>query len=127
MSELIDDIKNYLVAQGIAIATNVFLDSMPDEPNNCITIYEYPGKPGYVSMTNRNVQISLRNSAYSTGKTLINSIRNLLDDKNPEQIITLNVSRKAVFRALQEPFKLRIDSKKRVIFACNFSVRTVRD
>ncbi len=127
MSELIKDIKTYLIAQGIDITGNIFLDTKPDTPDNIIVIYEYPGESSSSDLTDRRIQVIVRNTDYDNGKTKINSIRNLLDSESPEQIITLSTSRSTVFHALQEPFKLDEDKQKRIIFCCNFRVITTRD
>lgn len=126
MSELIKDIKTYLVNQGIALTSVIFLDSLPDTPDNLIVISEYGGSTS-IGLDEARIQILVRNTSYSTGKTLINSIRALLDTVSVEQFVTLATSRKAVFSAIQRPFKLNEDSKKRITFVCNFKVITVRD
>jgi len=127
MSELLKDIKTYLINQGIDVTGNIFLDFKPDTPDNIIVIGEYPGGPSSSDLTDRRIQILVRDTDYSTGKTKINSIRTLLDSESPEQIITLSTSRSTVFHALQEPFKLDEDKQKRIIFCCNFRVITTRD
>lgn len=36
-------IQTYLIDQSIGDSSNVFVRSMPDSPDNCITIYDEPG------------------------------------------------------------------------------------
>lgn len=127
MSELIKDIKNYFIAQSIDSIGNIFLDTIPDAPDSCIAISEYGGEPGPgFDIDARRIQVLIRNTNYSTGKTKINAIRNLLDSTSPEQIVSL-AGREAVFFAIQTPFKLKEDERKRIYFVCNFRVITVRD
>ena len=127
MSDLLKDIKNYLISKSIDTEGNIFLDFLPPSPDNLLVIHEYQGGPGSGKLTERRIQIECRNSNSITGKSLINSIRNTLDDESPEQTIILNTNRTTVFKALQEPYKLGIDDKKRIIYVCNFRVITNRD
>lgn len=126
MSELIKDIKTYIVAQLSYSESIIFLDSLPDSPDDCISITEYSGSSGLVRDEAR-IQVLVRNTSYSSGKTIVNAIRSLLDSTSSEQIVNLSVSRKASFKALQRPFKLKEDERKRVIFICNFRVKSSRD
>ena len=126
MSELISDIKKYLIANSIDVSGNIFLDTLPDAPDNLIVVSEYGGSGGF-ELEEARIQILVRNTSYSAGKIKINSIRSLLDTVDPEQVVSLTTSRKAIIKALQKPVKLSEDDKKRTTFICNFRVITVRD
>ena len=128
MAVLIKEIKTYLVAQGIDSANNIYLDLRPDAPDNIISIFEYAGTPGHGrEIDERRIQFQVRNTSYTGANAKINAIRDLLDAASPEQIVTLGTSRSTVFSAIQTPFKLEEDARKRTIFACNFRAITERD
>lgn len=126
MSELVKDIKNYIVSNSLALATVIFLNSCPDTPDNLISITQYGGEGGWTLVKPR-VQILVRNTDYATGKALITSIRTLLDSTSPEQFTKFSNNRVAIFSALQEPFPVFDDTRKRNKFICNFQILTVRD
>ena len=134
MSDLLKDLKNYILQELYPDfdpeedENFIFLDSVPAFPDCVIVISEYQGTPGLV-LDERKVQILCRNSVYSTAKALSWQIRNLLDSANPEQRVFLgeNSDRSAVIKSFQTPFFLQNDERNRVIFDCNYKVRTVRD
>ena len=134
MSDLLKDLKNYILQELYPDFDEdedenfIFLDSVPSSPDSVIVISEYQGTPGLV-LDERKVQILCRDKVYSTAKALSWQIRNLLDSTNPEHRVFLgeNSDRSAVIKALQPPFFLQNDERNRVIFDCNYKVRTVRD
>jgi len=71
---LLDDIITNLITAGFATAkdTDIFKDFMPDEPDNCIAIYEYGGL-GPAAFTNvgvRSIQVSVRNLTVAGARDL---------------------------------------------------------
>ena len=125
---MIRDIGTYLVAQGLAngISTDVFLDTRPDNPDDVISIFEYPGPPTTIQDDiSRRVQIMVRNKSYASARAKAWAIFNLLD-RPDDRIITVN-GRRGWFKALQQPNKLDIDANNRVIFVFNLEVLTSRD
>ena len=127
MSSLIKDVKSYLVSQLSYTSTDIFLSCQPDAPDNIISISKYAGGSGGGDVVEHRIQIAVRNTSYATAESKTIAIRNLLDPENPESIITLGTSRPAIFVALQEPFFLREDNRKRSIWCCNFEVTSKRD
>lgn len=132
MSDLLKDIGAFLVSNGIytKVGTDVVLDSKPDSPDKVCCLFEYPGSPPDpgAEYLDRRVQILTRDTSYSSAKAKAWAIYNLLDKPgNPEDIIQLSDARIAVFSAIQSPFKLEEDSKKRIVFICNYVVTTERD
>jgi len=88
------DIKDLLAADaGLALtfATNLFIGLEPAEPDDCVTIYDTPGRPTLAvvdpkASTDNNyyypsVQIRVRNQSYETGWDLIHDIEVLLHGK----------------------------------------------
>jgi len=134
MSDLLKDLKNYILQELYPDFDEdedenfIFLDSVPSSPDSVIVISEYQGTPGLL-LDERRVQILCRDLVYSTAKALSWQIRNLLDSANPEHRVFLgeNSDRTAVIKALQTPFFLQNDERNRVIYNCNYKVRTVRD
>jgi hypothetical protein len=128
MAGLKKEIKTYLIGQSIGASGTIFLDFIPDAPDDIIIISEYGGAPAGPGLVDRRIQIKVRNQAHSIGEALINSIVSTLDNyENPEQIITLSNGKIAIFRAIQTPVLIERDNLKRNIFVVNFQVFTTRD
>lgn len=125
-------LAQYLIDNGFAtgMGQDIFLDNLPDAPDDSIAIIEYQGlglQNGSVA-SNRNFQIITRS-------------RNLLDAKkknwkifrflNPsdkdDDYITYFGGTYAVITANGNPFKLRIDENNRVEFVCNYTILTMLD
>lgn len=126
MSELIADIRNFLIAQNIDSSGNIFLSSLPISPDNIILLSKFNGSE-QGEIQEAQIQLIVRNTSYSAAEVKINTIREFLDNDNPEQIVALKTNRTAVFSAIQSPRFLKEDEKRRKIFFCNFRVITDRD
>ena len=61
MSEFLLDIVNFWIAETIVTAdgTDIFRGIMPDEPDDCVAVIEYPGEVSFINNTlNRSVNVS---------------------------------------------------------------------
>lgn len=130
MSYLLQDLAGYLIESGIgtALGEDVFLDFLPDQPNNVVVISEYSGLPTTtgVEALDRRVQIRVRNADAEEARLLSWKAFNLLD--TPENRIQLaSNNRWMMTQALQTPFKVDIDGKERVSYVFNLAVVTYRD
>jgi len=69
--------------------TNLFIGSEPSQPINSVTIYDTPGFSPSLGLTSKgyeypSIQIRVRNTSYTTGWNLINSIKDALHGKHQE-------------------------------------------
>lgn len=135
MSDLLKDLKNYILAELFTEFDEetddnfIFLDSLPDAPDTVIVISEYTGRDRDV-IDERRIQILCRDTSYSSAKTQANSIRNLFSPAgNPEKTHFLGESadRLVIIKSIQPPFKLEVDERERVVFGCNYVILTDRD
>lgn len=80
------ELATYLATKGLSltVGTNMFVGSEPTTPANCVTLYDTGGSAPYQDysgssfVAHPSVQVRVRNSAYLTGDTLINDIRDVL-------------------------------------------------
>ncbi len=132
MAELTRDIATYLISRHLvtAIGTDVFLDYVPETPDNLLAVQEYAGVPPDIPipLLDRRVQVLIRNKSYASARTLAFSVFNALDTgfSRPAGVV-LTASRTAVINALQSPFMLERDEMDRSIFVFNLAVATTRD
>lgn len=123
MADFIKNLKTYLIAQGIDVTANIFLDFLPDTPDtpdDCIVIFEYAGND-YLIMQERRIQVLCRSTVRATALSKAESIRNLLSTANPEQKITLD-SKPYIFKSLQLPFFIEKDNRNRFKCVCNYRI-----
>lgn len=91
-----EDVKDMLEAESAVALTfevDLFIGSMPDEPDNCVCIYDTPGRPPQLTLgtyTNGenyfypSVQIRVRDREYVAGYSVIDSIKTLLHGRANE-------------------------------------------
>ncbi|MGA1036649.1 MAG: minor capsid protein [Ilumatobacteraceae bacterium] len=127
---LLDEVGAYLETEigSLTLGTNLFLGRMPDDPDTCVTVYEYGGDAPVNTMGSDamppveqpRIQILVRASGYSTARTLALSCWTAV-----EAILNENLSGTRYHRvsANQSPFPLERDSQDRVLFAQNFRVQ----
>lgn len=123
------DIKDILVATtalGLTFATNLFIGKEPVEPDNCVTIFDTPGRSPLLTFnqTDRaerpSIQIRVRNRSYLTGWTLIHDIQDRLHGLSQE---TWNSTLYSVIVCTSGPAMLDWDNNNRVRFIINFDIQ----
>jgi len=133
MAELVEDIAQYLVDNGLAqgLAQDVFLDCRPDQPDKVISLFDTGGYPAEIGLSDlkRTVQVSVRGTAEAGGaadaKSAIWRLFNLLE--RPEARTHQMGSRRAIIRAMQPPMSIGPDENGRPIWAFNLSIWTLHD
>ena len=62
------------------VGTDIFLGLMPDQPDNCIALFEYAGSPPDLHWNGEypGLQVRVRNRSYSAGRAKIGEIVVLL-------------------------------------------------
>ena len=121
---LLEEIGNYLQGENIGILSDsIFLGELPNEPDNCIAIYEYAGQPpefGYgVEIDKPGLQIRVRNISYPDGRQKIQDIQNVL---HKCRNITLSGTHYTSIFAIQGITPLGQDGNNRIEFVQNFKI-----
>ena len=131
MSDLITDIANYWIAEGLvtAFGTDVFGELSPDTPANCVAIVEYMGEVSFINNTlNRSIQVRVRNTVRATAKSKIIALYDSVYDPEAEvRIIDFTATRWGIVKPRNYPFQLDKDADNRFIFVFNMGIVTIGD
>jgi hypothetical protein len=114
----------------LALGTNLFAGTLPDEPDDCVALLEYPGGPvdhvfgqGTPEQHKPRVQVVVRNTDYLTGRDQIDAVTTALEsivNQTINSVLYLRVEQQ------QDPFALHRDPARRFFFACNFECNRVQ-
>ena len=131
MSYLLEDILQFLVDNEVyeGLGVDAFWDKLPDEPTECIVVYEYDGMPEvpYEEAMNRSVQLICRASTSIDAKAMATRVYNLIRTSLDETgRIDFN-DRFTQTYLRQTPFKMDEDEKARVIYGFNMGITTSID
>jgi hypothetical protein len=124
---MLSDIGNYLQAQGIGtLGTNIFLGMIPDEPDNCIALFEYAGSPPDLHWNGEypGLQVRVRNKSYAAARTKIGEVMEKLHGLHEQ---TLSGTRYLLIKARGSPEVLKRDNNNRVELFVNFEIIKERD
>jgi len=119
---MLSDIGNYLQAQGVGTSgTDMFLGLMPDQPDNCIALFEYAGSPPDLHWNGEypGLQVRVRNKSYAAGRAKIGEVVNELHGLH-EQV--LSGTRYLLIKARGSPEILKRDNNNRVELFVNFEI-----
>ena len=130
---LLDDIcAVYLPTAGLSLTfgTNLFAGLLPDQPDNAVSVFEYPGEmPEYTMGPNTlpvwsmpRAQVVVRNLSYPAGRSIIEDIARALEAMTNQ---TINSASYLRVERLQDPFLMHRDNSRRVFFAVNFRIHRV--
>lgn len=121
---LLEDIGTYLEAESIGTqGTDLFIGMMPDEPDNCVAIYQYSGLapvkamtivPGEYVMEQPRVNVMVRNSSFQNAQAKAQAVFDALGGYSAGNILFID--------ALQSPYQLGPDQNNRQLIGCNFEV-----
>lgn len=130
MPNLLVDLIDILAREGLVQGDGIdcYRDLLPDKPDVAYSFVEYSGTPSSsVSLSVKNVQISVRSTSYADSRSKIYAIFNYLH-KPADMIFEDDVTgRWFIGGAKQTPFKLKVDTTDRTIFAFNYSITTYND
>ena len=117
------DIKDILddssAGLGLIFGTNLFINTMPSEPDNCVSLYDYSGGAQEQFDHERpNVQIKVRNRDQQTGYALCRDIKYFLHDEHNNQII--NGTRYIRIYCIMDISYLKQDDLNRYLWSINF-------
>lgn len=128
---LLTELAAYTAAQvsGLTAGTNLFRGFMPQSPDVCVAIYEYPGGPPVlglgaangISLENPSAQWVVRGEPedYDTPRATAELIWLAVSQI---QCSILSGTQYYLPQPLQSPFKLKQDDNKRVYIAFNASI-----
>ena len=74
---MLSDISTYLKDQGVGTpGTDMFIGLMPDQPDNCIALFEYAGSPPDLHWNGEypGLQVRVRNKSYAAARTKIGEV-----------------------------------------------------
>lgn len=123
---LLDDIATFLEAEGIGtIGTDLFTGDIPEEPDNCVALFEYSGQPPdvVVDIDYPGLQVRVRNTNYSAARAKIQDIFELLHTFTNT---ALSGAQYISIYAVQSPHPLGRDKKNRIDFVQNFMITKER-
>ena len=123
-----EDFKDIIESESsfnLDFATNLFLNRVPDVPDNCVTILNSGGYPPAVTLGNDvqlhypSVQIIVRNRSALIGYNLAFQIKQLLHGRGPE------IWNQTTYMSIvcdTEPSILYWDEKSRCYLSLNFRI-----
>lgn len=114
---LLESIAGFLESHGIAKKqVDLFIGSLPESPDNCVALFEYPGEPRPLHWDGDypRVQVLVRHKSYPNGRQLIERISQVLHGDGVPGVMLM--------QALQNPYFLQRDENNRAFFVVNFRV-----
>ena len=107
-----DDLKAFLTARGY---TDIYRDTMPDQPDACIGLLLWDDVPGTVGSW-RYVQIQVRRMDGDDANAAAYAMRELLDSGQDEERIQLTDERWCIARPRRGPKKMSTDENGRTVY-----------
>lgn len=126
---LLDDIAGKLEEAGIGtIGTNIFKGELPDQPDNCIALFEYAGSPPELTHDGKEIerpglQVRVRNKGYAAGRAKAESV--ILELQGLSNV-TLGTTIYLSIRVNHSPAGIGRDTNNRAGWTVNFSVFKAR-
>ena len=119
---MLSDISTYLKNQGVGTpGTDMFLGLMPDQPDNCVALFEYAGSPPDLHWSGEypGLQVRVRNKSYAAARTKIGEVMEKLHGLHEQ---TLSGTRYLLIKARGSPEILKRDNNNRVELFVNFEI-----
>lgn len=121
------EIRSYILTQlsGTWNTSNCFYSRMPDEPDFCLTFYQYNGTPSYglggspVLYENIRLQASIRAADYNTAHDAMIALRTVLDAVGGQSLGSTYYHR---IMSTDTIIRLEPDNQDRETVVLNFSV-----
>ena len=124
---MLTEIGAYLATKNVgAVGTDIFLGLMPDQPDNCIALFEYAGSPPDLHWNGEypGLQVRVRNKGYAAARTKIGEVMDKLHGLHEQ---TLSGTRYLLVKARGSPEVLKRDANNRVELFVNFEIIKERD
>ena len=125
MNSAAEDIKDYLVDQGVGtLKTDLFVGDMPNTPDACVSIVDSPGlspelryeweRPGIQILT--RASIGGYRSAYTKAKLVYDTLHGTTNE-------TINATIYKLIAAAHSPLYVGKDEKNRPMWSINFNIQ----
>lgn len=103
---------------------DAFRDILPNSPDNCVSLVEYAGSPSTmgVELVNRSVQVSVRDSSANAARAKALLLFKSLQSDNA--FVRFTPDRWGQVYLRQTPFRLKVDTQNRIVYAFNVGVTT---
>lgn len=124
---MLKEIGTYLATKSIGtVGTDIFLGLMPDQPDNCIALFEYAGSPPDLHWNGEypGLQVRVRGTSYEAARTKIGEAMTALHGLHEQ---TLSGARYLLIKARGSPEVLKRDNNNRVELFVNFEIIKERD
>jgi hypothetical protein len=120
-----EDVKDMLEDSGsglgLVFGTDLFIASMPDQPNNAVCLYDAGGaEQGQFAYEQPNIQVIVRNINYQTGYSLCRDIKYYLHQERNNE--TWNGTRYISISCRSDILTLGQDKKNRYEWSINFRI-----
>ena len=117
------DIKDIIVTNSsLVFGTNLFVSSMPTEPDNSVCIYDTGGFPQeQYDLEKPTIQIRGRNNSYVTGYNQMRDLKYLLGTGDFNNTIW-NGTRYIMIDVMSDVLYLSKDENNRFLFTINFQI-----
>lgn len=116
-------------ALGLTMATNLFYGRFPDNPNECVAVFDNPGDPPMLTLKKEtsayfysSISVRVRSLEYATGWQQAHNIVEFLHGLS-QLNSNDNSTYYAVITAKNDPQVLYWDKNDRVIFFVNFEIQ----
>lgn len=119
---MLTEIGAYLATKNVGtVGTDIFLGLMPDQPDNCIALFEYAGSPPDLHWKGEypGLQVRVRNKSYAAGRAKIEEV---VTELHGAHELTLNGTRYLLIKARGSPEVLKRDASNRVELFVNFEI-----
>ena len=124
---MLREIGAYLATKSIGtVGTDIFLGLMPDQPDNCIALFEYAGSPPDLHWAGEypGLQVRVRNKSYLAARIKIGEVIQKLHGLHEQE---LSGTRYLLIRARGSPEILKRDGNNRIEFFVNFEIMKESD
>jgi hypothetical protein len=126
---LLEDIIAYLVGVGLVAGDGIdaFRDFIPDDPDNIVCLYEYPGEPigPYSDTAHRSIQVIVRNKNASEAQKHANALCGAFRPLSESLRIDFTTTRWGQVYVRQTPFKIKQDERNRTQYGFNLGITTI--
>jgi hypothetical protein len=124
------DMRQLLINAGVGVLGGgnlqanqwpIFIGKEPDEPSNCVTLYDTPGDPPHPKwrLDYPRFQVRVRAVNYNTGFEKAQAVRNALLGLTPQDF---NGSRYAGIYVVADTYFLLTDARNRVVFISTWRI-----
>src|SRR4030042_3022027 len=122
----ITDILESISSLGLVVGTNLFVGREPSKPDDCVTLYDYGGRPPQLTFNKTekyeypSVQVRVRDSDYRSGWAMAQDIADSLHGLSNE---VWNGTLYTVIYVSSGPAFMTWDGNSCAIFVVNLSVQ----